>query len=187
MKIKKVTVNNRKKAFEVITTKGEFDFPFSRLRLKPTDAHPVTNAHIDKELGSEAFTYALTSRKEDSVHIDQVMEYNKDPDYMRKTLLYKLTIQAQKMTEARGVSKRELVRRLRTSPTQLYRLLDQSFYGKTLDQMIRLLSALDCTVDFTFGKIVSRNKNPQKNSSEMAKRGFKLLSLPAHKRKNRGF
>jgi hypothetical protein len=153
MKIKKVTVNNRKKAFELVTTKGEFDFPFSRLRLKPTDAHPINDAFVDKELGSQAFTYILTSGKEDSVHVDQVLEYNKAPDYMRKTLLYKLTLQAQKMIEARGVSKRELVRRLHTSPTQLYRLLDQSFYGKTLDQMVRLLSVLDCPIDVTFEKI----------------------------------
>jgi len=153
MKIKKVTVNNRKKAFELVTTKGDFDFPFSRLRLKPTEAHPIKEAYVDKEIGSQGFTYTLASGKEDTIHVDQVLEYNKDPDYMRKTLLYKLTVQAQKMIEARGISKRELVRRLHTSPTQLYRLLDQAFYGKTLDQMVRLLSALDCPVDFTFGKI----------------------------------
>ena len=153
MKIKKVSVNNRKKAFELVTTKGGFDFPFSRLRLKPTEAHPINDVTVDKELGSQAFTYTLTNGKEDTIHVDQVLEYNKDPDYIRKMLLYKLTVQAQKMIEARGISKRELVRRLHTSPTQLYRLIDQTFYGKTIDQMVRLLSALDCPVDFTFEKI----------------------------------
>ena len=135
-----------------MTTKSEFDFPFSRLRLKPTDTYPINDAFVDKELGSQAFTYTLTSGKEDSVHVDQVLEYNKDPEYIRKMLLFKLTIQAQKMIEVRGISKRERVRRLNTSPTQLDRLIDQTFYGKTIDQMVRLLSALDCPVDFTFEK-----------------------------------
>ncbi len=153
MKIKKVTVNNRKKAFELVTTKGDFDFPFSRLHLKPTETNPIEDAFVDKELGSQGFTYQLMSGKEDTIHADQVLEYNKDPDYMRKMLLYKLTLQAQKMIDARGISKRELIRRLHTSPTQLYRLIDQTFYGKTIDQMVRLLSALDCPVDFTFEKI----------------------------------
>jgi hypothetical protein len=48
---------------------------------------------------------------------------------------------------AGSLSKRELCRRLGTSATQLYRLLDQTNYGKSIDQVLRLLRALDCDVD----------------------------------------
>jgi hypothetical protein len=46
MKIKKAAVNNRKKVFVLVTNKGNFDFPFSRLRLKPTEAHPIKDAFV---------------------------------------------------------------------------------------------------------------------------------------------
>jgi len=39
-----------------------------------------------------------------------------------------------------------------TTPTQLYRLLDQKNVNKTIDQMVKLLAALDCPVDLIFGE-----------------------------------
>jgi hypothetical protein len=41
-----------------------------------------------------------------------------------------------------GLSKHELVRRLKTSPSQLYRLLDPANYTKSMDEMCRLLAVL---------------------------------------------
>ena len=41
----------------------------------------------------------------------------------------------------------EIVRRLGTSATQLYRLLDQTNYRKSVDQLLRLLNILECDVD----------------------------------------
>lgn len=150
MKIRKVLVNNRKKSFEISVAQGILEFPFSRLRLKVSGTSRIAHVFVDPELGYEAITYRLVSGKEDSVHIDQILEYNKDPDYLRQMLLYKLTIKAQKLIESRGINKRELIRRLQTSPTQFYRLLDQTNAHKTLDQMVKLLAALDCPVDIVF-------------------------------------
>ncbi len=45
------------------------------------------------------------------------------------------------------LSKREVIRRLGTSATQLYRLLDQTNYRKSVDQVLSLLQVLDCDVD----------------------------------------
>ena len=67
---------------------------------------------------------------------------------MRDMLLYKLTIEAQERVAATPLSKRELARRLNTSLTQLYRLLDQTNYRKSVDQVLALLRVLDCDVDF---------------------------------------
>jgi len=47
----------------------------------------------------------------------------------------------------RAHPKREIVRRLGTSAAQLYRLLDQTNYAKSIDQMLNLLRVLDCEVD----------------------------------------
>jgi hypothetical protein len=39
------------------------------------------------------------------------------------------------------------MRRLGTSATPLYRLLDQTNYKKSLDQLVSLLQLLECDVD----------------------------------------
>jgi hypothetical protein len=76
-----------------------------------------------------------------------VLEYNQDPHYLRDVLLYKLTIEAQKRVEASPLSKREIIRRLGTSATQFYRLLDQTNYRKSVDQLLSLLHVLGYDID----------------------------------------
>src|SRR3989338_1652730 len=147
MKIQSVAPNNRKKAFEVKTARKTFPLPYSKVDPQPSVADPITQLFVDKELGREGFTYILESGKEGTVHVEQVLEYNQDPSYLRDALLYKLTLEAQKRIEASPLSKREIIRRLGTSATQLYRLLDQKNYRKSVDQLLSLLHVLDCDVD----------------------------------------
>jgi hypothetical protein len=74
---------------------------------------------------------------------------------MRDLLLYKLTLAAQDRVEESSLSKRELIRRLGTSPAQFYRLLDlldQTNYTKSIDQLMALLHILDCDVDLVAKK-----------------------------------
>ena len=119
------------------------EFPFSKLILKPTRQDPVRRVFVDPELAKRAFTYQLVSGKEDSIHLDQVLEYNGDADYIRRMLLYQLTLVAQKALARTKVAKREVIRRMKTSPTQFYRLMDQTNTRKSIDEMVRLLTALD--------------------------------------------
>ena len=151
MKIKSVRPDNRKKAFEVVTRNQQYWLPFAKLRLRPTPANPVTSVLVDDELGKEAFTYELQSGEQGTVHIDQVLDYNRDPRYMRDLLLYRLTLTAQEHVKDSSLSKRELIRRLGTSPAQFYRLLDQTNYSKSIDQLMALFSVLDCEVDLVVG------------------------------------
>ena len=147
MKIQSVTHNNRKKAFQVKSSKKTFQLPYSKVDPQPSAVDPITRLFVDKELGREGFTYVLESGKEGTVHGEQVLEYNQDPNYLRDALLYKLTIEAQKRVKGSPLSKREIVRRLGTSATQFYRLLDQTNYRKSVDQLLSLLHVLDCDVD----------------------------------------
>ncbi|GAB4247480.1 MAG: hypothetical protein Kow00129_08030 [Thermoleophilia bacterium] len=93
-------------------------------------------------------TYRLESGTEGSVHLEQVLEYNRDPAYMRDLLLYRLTLAAQEAVEESPLSLREMARRLGTSPAQLYRLLDTTNYRKSVDRLLELLQVLDREVDF---------------------------------------
>ena len=147
MKIQSVTHNNRKRAFQVKASKKLFQLPYSKVDPQPTTNDPVAKLYVDQELGCEGFAYVLKSGKEGTVHSEQVLEYNQDPHFLRDALLYKLTIEAQKRVQASALSKREIIRRLRTSATQFYRLLDQTNYRKSVDQLLSLLHVLDCDID----------------------------------------
>ena len=146
MKIRSVTTSNRRKAFELTAAKKRLLFPFAKLEVAPTADDPVAKIYVDPELAGEGFTYILRSGREGTVHIEHVLEYNQDPDHLRDLLLYRLTLEAQKRIALTSLAKREIIRRLGTSPTQLYRLLDQTNYRKSIDQLLRLLQVLDCDV-----------------------------------------
>jgi hypothetical protein len=152
MKIKSVRFNNKRKAFEVKTSGKTYAFPYVKAEPRPTSDDQVALAYVDKELGNEGFSYKLQSGKEGTVHIEQVLEYNRDANYLRDLMLYKLTLEAQRRITESPLSKREIIRRLGTSATQLYRLLDQTNYKKSVDQLISLLQLLECDVDLVVRK-----------------------------------
>ncbi len=79
--------------------------------------------------------------------MDQVLEYNEDPAYLKDLFLYQLTVEALNRMKSSALSKREIIRRLGTSPAQLYRLLDPTNYRKSAGQLLSLLGVLGCVVD----------------------------------------
>ena len=147
VKIRSVAHNNRKKIFAVRTANKTLVFPSFKADPKPTIEDPIAKLYVDPEAGREAFTYVLHSGRSGTVHVEQVLEYNQDPMYLRDLLLYRLTLEAQKQISNSPISKREIVRRLGTSAAQLYRLLDQTNYRKSVDQLLALLQVLNCDVD----------------------------------------
>jgi DNA-binding TFAR19-related protein (PDSD5 family) len=159
MKIRGVSANARKNEFYVVTRSGdEYPFPYSKTDPRPSANNPVERVFVDKELGNEAFTYALQSGVEGSIHIEQVLEYNEDPEYLADLLTYKLSIEAQKRVENSELSRRQLAKQLNTSVPQLYRLLDPANTSKSMKQLITLLHILDFNVD-----VVLKKRKPNKS------------------------
>ena len=153
MKLARVRLNNRKKSFEATTRSGRtLSFPYVKADPSPTRDDPVVTAYVDPEVGREGFTYSLASGAEGTVLTDHLLEYNEDPRYLRDLLVYRLTVEALDELERSPLSRREICRRLRTSPAQLYRLLDPTNSGKSLDKMVELLQALDCEVSLTVAR-----------------------------------
>lgn len=147
MKIRDVTANNRKNEFSITNRSGhEYCYPYKKAIPQPNAKDRIQELYVDKELGNEAFTFILESGKEGSVHIEQILEYNEDPDYFTDLLIYKLTLEALKQVDTSELSRRQLARRLRTSVPQLYRLLDPANTSKSMKQLIALLHVLDCDV-----------------------------------------
>jgi hypothetical protein len=152
MKIRSVVANNRKRTFEIRTASKTLLFPYAKAEPMPDSSDRVDTVIVDKELDREAITFTLESGREGTVHIEQVLEYNQDPAYLRDLLLYRLTIEAQRRVEESPLSKREIIRRLGTSAAQFYRILDQTNYQKSIDQTLSLLHVLDCDVDLIVRK-----------------------------------
>jgi hypothetical protein len=125
-------------------------FPYAEVDPRPSGADAVRAVGVDHEVGREAFWYELASGAKGYVHAEQVLEYNRDPSYVRDQLLYRLTVEAQRHVAESPLAKREIIRRLNTSAAQFYRLLDQTNYRKSIDQMLALLQILDCKVDLVF-------------------------------------
>lgn len=169
MKILAVEANNRKKAFEVQVSRGVFVYPYAKLDVQPESQNRVLEVYPDKETGCEAFTYRLESGAEDTVHLDAVLEYHQDPSYLNEVLLHRLTLEARKALSESDVAKRELTRRLGTSASQLYRLLDPSYPRKSVGQLVALLHLLGRKVDI----VVRPDKQPPRP---------KPPSLPVRKR-----
>jgi len=148
IKIESVKANNRKKAFEMVTAKGEFSFPYAKLDPRPgSPGNRVREVYPDPEAGCQAFTYHLESGVEDTVHVDAVLEYNRDPEYLNEMALYRMTLQVLDAMKESDLSKRELIRALGTSPSQFYRLIDPTYYGKSVGQMAALLHLLGKEVE----------------------------------------
>jgi hypothetical protein len=149
VKVGRVTVNTRERAFHVRLGRTTFRFPFVKTDPVPTANDPVVRVSADPELANQGFSFVLASGKEGSVLADQVLEYNQDPRLLRKLTLHELTAHALEALERSRLSRRELIRRLETSPSQFYRLIDPTNYQKTVDQMLALLNVLGCEVEFT--------------------------------------
>lgn len=147
MIIRSFSANNRKRAFELTTDRGVFDFPYAKCDPPPAPQDPIAAAYIDEELGCHAVTYRLSSGAEGFAHIEQALEYNRDPSYLKDLLLHQLTLQARSALSQTPLSKREIMRRLGTSPAQFYRLMDPANNRKSIDRMIELLAVLDCDVE----------------------------------------
>lgn len=142
MKIKRVLPHEKKKAFIVQAGAKSYEVPYAVLSPAPTKRDPLISVTVDAELGGLGFTFRLRSGKEQTMLLEQVLDMHHDPEVARKRTLYELTCLAQETAQRSKLTKRAISRRLSCTPTHLYRLLDQTFYGKTIDQMVKLLSVL---------------------------------------------
>jgi len=168
MKITAVEASGRKKVFVVRTRSTEYAFPFAKLRLHPTKEDPVAEVFPDPELGKEAFTYRLLSGAEDTVHVDAVREFARDPNYLHELFVHQLTVEALKGLEESGLGKRQVSRQLGTSASQLYRLLDPDNRKKSIGQMLALLHLLDRDVSLVVTDRKSESSSTKSRMRSMA-------------------
>ena len=153
MRINSLKADNRRKEFILVTETGaKYAFPYAQCAPAPRSGNRLVQAFVDDELANEAFSYRLQSGDEGSVHLEQVLEYNEEPEYLAELLLYRLSLEASKRIDKSGLSRRQIARQLNTSVPQLYRLLDPANTNKSMKQLVALLHVLDCDVDLVVRK-----------------------------------
>ena len=79
MKVKTVAANNRRKAFEIETSSETYTLPYAALAVQPDTDNRVEEVFPDDDLGREGFTYRLADGQEDTIHLDAVLKFNRDP------------------------------------------------------------------------------------------------------------
>ena len=161
MKIKSVKINNKRKDFEVRASGKTYAFPYVKARPSPTSGDPVARAYVDKEIGGEGFTYELQSGKTGTVHVEQILEYNRDPNYLRDLMLYKLTLEAQRERLV-GLGRKRSLRGFRAyhqvnvalqELKQRYELIDRFLVISLIQQPIQLsCGSAQSPNDPAFGK-----------------------------------
>ncbi len=160
MKIEKASFSNKKRLFTIVTDEGKtFTLPYARLSEASKGGVQIVNAYVDIELGCEAITYSTNTGAEDSVHLDTFLDFNSDPEFVSNVFLYNLTLRALEALEGAGLSIREIARRLGTSPSQVYRLIDTTNYSKSIDNMVRLLAVLGSPLEAERHVVVRRKSD----------------------------
>jgi hypothetical protein len=121
--------------------------PYAKVPGGDSSDFRVVDVYVDEEIACEGFTYRLATGEEDTIPSCAALDHNRDPAYLRDLRLHMLTCEALDRIDTCGMSRREIARRLNTSLSQLYRMLDTTNYSKTIDSMLALLTVLGCDVD----------------------------------------
>jgi diguanylate cyclase (GGDEF)-like protein/PAS domain S-box-containing protein len=169
-----VRANNRRRAFEIRAHGRDLVFPYGRLEPSPTDGDRVVEARP----GDSAFYYRLASGLEGTVTLERVRDYEEGPARRTGELLEKLTEEARKAVAESALSKREISRLLETSTSQLYRLLDPAYRGKSAGQMLALLHALGREVRLEIDP--GRDRGVRSKETEPADESPGRAASPSH-------
>lgn len=148
-KFKKVVFDNKKRVFHLEYTTGlKLDCPYSSLGIK----NRVVASGPDREVGNHSFYFVIDTGKKDYVPYDQPLHIVQNPEYVKEQTLYEVTKEINDLIQKTGISKRELTRRLRTSMSQLLRLLNPANTNKELSRLIEIAAILNYEFMWKFKK-----------------------------------
>lgn len=148
-KFKCVEYDNKKRLFHLEYSSGlKIECPYSALGIKGA----VVEAAPDNESGRHSFYFNLENGGREFVPFDQPLHIVQNPEYVKEQTLYGVTKQLNEFIKKSNISKRELARRLKTSLSQLSRLLDTTNYKKELSRLIELAALLDYEFVWEFKK-----------------------------------
>jgi len=151
LKIISAVPNYRKKALQIVLRKGStnhsYELPFSAFKgLNISVKNPFTEIEIEKDLSSHSARFVLKNGKKGDFPADFVL-YHCDPEYDWSAINQLKNAIKERLNEAK-ISVRLLAKALRTSPSQVERLLSANGASKQLIQLCRAAEIAGYNLEF---------------------------------------
>ena len=143
LRFKKVDFSNRRKELSLTYWSGRtVTLHFNALGIKKK----IASMHIDKETGGSSAILSFSDGTVEYLPYDQPLHIARDPDYLLQEHIELITAQILAEIRKKKISKKHLARQLKTSDSQIQRLLDPTILNKNLSQLYRVASLVGLEV-----------------------------------------
>lgn len=132
---------------DLLSLTGLVVFPFANADPALPHQDAIETLFIDTEAARAAFTYVLGSGREGTIHVEQVLEYNLDPTYLRALLLYRLTRRSPEHNRRTTVIEAEIDAPAQDIGCAVESPSRQTNNRKSVERLIRVLYVLGRDVD----------------------------------------
>jgi hypothetical protein len=150
-KFKAIKPNYRKSVLEITLQEGRtltrHNLPFVVLGKRISSKNRFVSIDIDEELGRQGVSFVLADGTHGDLPADLVLSYC-DPTYDWSPINQLKRVLRDKL-DASKLSVRVLADALRTSPSQVVRLLEENRGSKQLAQLLKLAELAGYRVTFT--------------------------------------
>lgn len=143
-KIKNVTFSNKTKEIEIeYTSKKKYSVHYGQLGIRKN----ILKAWVDHETGNQSVGFEFEDGSLDYMPYDQPLALNKDPDYLLQDQIEHLVLELNESIKKKGISKKFIAKKLKTSENQIFRLLNPSILNKNLEQLYQIAFILNKQIE----------------------------------------
>ena len=143
-KIKNVSFSNKTKEIEIeYTSRHKYLLHYGQLGI---DKHLV-RAWVDQETKGKSVGFEFEDGSTDFMPYDQPLVLNKDPEYMLQDQIEHLVLALNETIRKKGISKKYIAKKLKTSENQIFRLLNPAILNKNLGQLYQIAFILNKQIE----------------------------------------
>jgi len=143
-KIKKVSFSNKTKEIEIeYASKKKYLLHYGQLGIGKN----IVRAWVDSETKGKSVGFEFDDGSIDFMPYDQPLVLNKDPEYMLQEQIEHLVLELNEAIQKKGISKKYIAKKLKTSENQIFRLLNPSILNKNLEQLYQMAFILNKQIE----------------------------------------
>jgi hypothetical protein len=145
LKFKSASFSNRKKQLEALYTSGKkITLHYGELGI----AKLLKTVNVDEETKGKSLILTFVDNSVAYLPYDQPLALGRDPEYLLQLHIERIIAKIKESIAKKGISKRFLAEKLKTSDNQIQRLLDPSILNKNLSQLYRVADIVGLTIQF---------------------------------------
>ncbi len=143
-KIKKVSFSNKTKEIEIeYTSRKKYLLHYGQLGIDKN----IVRAWVDQETKGKSVGFEFEDGSTDFMPYDQPLVLNKDPEYMLQDQIEHLVLELNETIRKKGISKKYIAKKLKTSENQIFRLLNPAILNKNLGQLYQIAFILNKQIE----------------------------------------